>query len=126
MLNDDPDTTVDVTDLSTNIDLSNKDLKSATTLTELEAIYKALRGQGDAADNDDVMLIETAEVDYQYSKQFLIDWRAKTAMVCFIGDRIPVESLAFPYIFWRGGDGTFGNNKNITLLMSFAEYVKIR
>lgn len=47
-------------------------------------------------------------------------------MVVYLHDTIPVEATAFPYIFWRGVEGTFGNPDFKVGMLTFADYVKLR
>lgn len=53
------------------------------------------------------------------------DWRAGRPMVVYLSDGLPVESLAFPYIFFNAKDGTwrpYGQDCSLTL----SEYARIR
>ena len=60
-----------------------KKLAQAADLKELEAVFKSLRGQNDAADAEDVMIVDMRDEVHQYNPSFIIDWRAKTPMVSY-------------------------------------------
>lgn len=106
---------------------SNKQLSQLKTLAEFEEVWKLLRGQNDPADREDTLLLEnTNSKDHDYNNEFLIHWQAKVPMVVFMHDSIPVEASAFPYIFYKGAEGTFGNPDSKHGQLTFADYVKFR
>lgn len=114
---------------SENVD-RNAQLHEAENLQDLQRVFRTLWNNNDVADREDVLLMDVHADDHYHHSSFLIDWRAKKPMgkcvvlllcclkcviilvaVCFIDDKIPVESLAFPYLFWKGASGTYGHNK---------------
>lgn len=105
----------------------NKLLSKVKSFDEFEQIWKVLRDQHDAADREDILLIETANTEeHDYESSFLVNWKAKLPMVVFLHDTLPVEATAFPYIFWKGAEGTFGSPDTKTGLLTWADYVKLR
>lgn len=106
-------------------------LKNAEDIKTVENIYTALRGLGDIADNEDMLLIEVnhGENDYlteNYNSDTVSKWQAKSPMTVFMSSKLPVECLAFPYIFWKGEAGTYGNPDEKSNNMYFTDYVRIR
>ena len=55
-------------------------LKDAESLEHLEEIYKSLWQSGDRADEEDVLVVNTRDSDYQYHPSFMINWKAMIPM----------------------------------------------
>ena len=51
-------------------------LKDAVSLEDLEEIFKTLWQSGDRADEEDTLLVDIRDSDYQYHPSFMINWKA--------------------------------------------------
>lgn len=86
-------------------------LRDAETVNQLELMFELrhdpeLFGElGDEGNStvDDVLLTDLRRSEHLYN--FTIDWRARTPMIVFFQDRMPIEAMSFPYIFTEGRAG---------------------
>lgn len=81
------------------------DLRGAETINELELLYWQRRSRGTevAEDRGDTAIVDFRDTELQQT--FLINWKAVEPMRVFFVDNLPVEALAFPYIFCEGRQG---------------------
>ena len=114
---------------------------NTTSIKEVDLIYKAIHEEDNNNDDLDVLLfsvkqsrnnnllISKPKIDNFYKKtvfifMYFLDWRAKQPMVVYLNWKLPVESLAFSYIFYNGIEGTWRPLKRSPLTLS--EYCRIR
>lgn len=85
---------------------TNQDLRGCQTIDELELMFTVKRQNQrvrHGCDTDDSYIMDVRETEMD--SDFMINWKANQPMRVFSGDAIPVESLAFPYIFCEGKKG---------------------